>query len=125
MKYSPLLMLGVATAGVALLCYTPVAAAQQSQTGPNVGQQGEFNGEHVDTGAAALDTGPEATMEAAESLTKTATTLAVLQGKAPTAATSAGILSGKPGQNLDLEQSFDLQEIAGPDLAESLQLIPQ
>lgn len=123
MKYSPIWMLGTATLGVTLLCYAPMAAAQQSQTGPNVGQQGEFNGEHVDTGAAALDTGPETTMEAAESLTKAATPLAALKGRA-TAASSAGILSNKAGQDLNLEQSLDLQEIAGPDLAESLQLTP-
>ncbi len=123
MKYNPLWMLGMTALGVTLLCYAPTAAAQQSQTGPNDGQQGEFNGEHVDTGAAALDTGPETTIEAAETLTKTATPIAALKGKA-TAMSSAGILSNKAGQDLNLEQSLDLQEIAGPDLAESLQLTP-
>ncbi|HKV42489.1 MAG TPA: hypothetical protein VJX67_25030 [Blastocatellia bacterium] len=59
MKSRLLWMLGLAVVGGALVCFSSAAVAQESQSEPNVGQQGEYNGQHVDTGVAARDTGPE------------------------------------------------------------------
>lgn len=92
-----------------LCLYTQPAMAQAPATGPDQGQQGEFNGENVDSGAAALDTGPEATelpeagVEAKESPSALSTHISAIGTTAPTA------------QDLDVEGDFDLQEIAGVD----------
>ncbi|HKV42490.1 MAG TPA: hypothetical protein VJX67_25035 [Blastocatellia bacterium] len=111
-------MLGVAVVGGALVCFSPAAVAQQTQAGPNVGQQGEFNGEHVDTGAAALDTGPEATAEPAETLKESDLKSAALKVKAPSSGITGKVLPGKSVEDLNVEQILDLQEIAGPDIVE-------
>ena len=101
---------------VVFLCFsTQPAMAQASVPGPDQGQQGEFNGENVDTGAAALDTGPEATelseagVEANESPLALSTHISAVGTTASTA------------QDLDVDDGavndgdFDMQEIAEVD----------
>jgi hypothetical protein len=112
--------LAFAVLGACLCLYTQPAAAQQPTPGPDQGQQGEFNGENVDTGAAALDSGPEAVEgpEAAEGAEGTENPEALSPVTANTTVIPAGVSAAtNPGsaQNLDVEGDFDLQEIAGTD----------
>lgn len=108
-------MLAPAVLG-AFLIFAQPAVAQVA--GPDVGQQGEFNGEHADTGAAALDTGPEtaepveatASLKASPSAVRTTVTSPLVAG--PSAATA---LAPGSEQDLNVEGDFDLQEIGGPD----------
>jgi|ERR1700738_1341365 len=116
MKNRKLWMLGTAVVGMTLLCFSTKVVAQEQPGGPDVGQQGEFNGEHVDTGAAALDTGPEATTEAAEGLETSALKSATLKGKAQFL--SSTVLPANNAEDLNVEQQLDLQEIAGPEVVE-------
>ena len=101
---------------VAFLCFcTQPAMAQAPAPTPDPGQQGEFTGENVDTGAAALDTGPEATespeagVEAKESPSALSTHISAVGTTSPTA------------QDLDVDDgavndgNFDLQEISEVD----------
>ncbi len=101
--------------------------AQQKTGGPDVGQQGEFQGEHVDTGAAALDSGPEAAepgeaLESAE-LGENGETLKTEDSTLKSRVTkpSSGNLSVKGSRSgwsdpdVDLEGEFDFQEISGLD----------
>ncbi|MGH9395768.1 MAG: hypothetical protein ACRD18_02810 [Terriglobia bacterium] len=116
MKSRLLWMLGSAVVGASLLCFSPSAIAQQSKAGPNVGQQGEFNGEHVDTGAAAMDTGPETAMEPAEGLEAPALKKGTLKVKALPSTIPGKVQPIESTQDLNIEQTFDLQEIMGPDV---------
>lgn len=133
MKTRLLWMLGSAVVGAWLVLFSPSAMAQKptATAGPNLGQQGEFNGEHVDTGAAALDSGPEMGAEATEGLENEALQAETLKTKAsspairglsvkkPSSVTATGKLQPlKSTQDLNIEQVLDLQEIMGPDMAE-------
>jgi hypothetical protein len=94
----------------ALLClYSQPAMAQAS--GQDQGQQGEFNGENVDTGAAALDSG----MEAAETPEAGELPEAGVDAKESLSAASAhNAIAGATEvetQDLNAEADFDLQEI--------------
>jgi hypothetical protein len=112
--------------GVCLCLYTQPADAQQPTPGPDQGQQGESNGDNVDTGAAALDSGPEAVEgpetvegpEAAEASEAAEAPEALTPVTANTTVIPAGVSAAtNPGsaQDLDVEGDFDLQEIAGTD----------
>lgn len=94
--------------------YSPSAIAQQASSGPDVGQQGENVGDHVDTGAAALDSGPELNEGPGANERLESDTAASL---APVTASTA-VLPAAPGssQDADIEGNFDLQEIAGTDI---------
>ena len=107
---------------VVFLCFsTQPAMAQASVPGPDQGQQGEFNGENVDTGAAALDTDPEATelSEAGEANDAGGETM-----ESPSSLSthiSAVGTTASTAQDLDVDDgavndgNFDLQEISEVD----------
>jgi hypothetical protein len=98
------------------------SAVAQQRSGPDLGQQGEFEGEHVDTGAAAFDIGTEAAEapamgEAIESVKTSPSTVSTTLVPAGTrAATDQGLGST---QDLNVEGDFDLEEIAGADVVEA------
>ncbi len=127
--------LAVAVALGAFIALGALPASAQKPAPTDQGQQGEFNGEHVDTGAAALDNGPEVaeTGEAASATALLKSSHSVSAGllsrsKAP-AGTAAGMrraaATGKAtpkvaalttNQDLNVDGNFDLQEIAGLNL---------
>ncbi len=115
--------LGLAVLGACLCLYTQPATAQQPTPAPDQGQQGEFNGENVDTGAAALDSGSEAVEgpEAVEGAEAAEAPAALSPVTANTTVIPAAVSAAtNPGstQDLDAEGDFDLQEIAGTDIPE-------
>ena len=113
----------------AFLClYAQPAMAQQPTSGSDQGQQGEFNGENVDTGAAALDTGPEATELSEAGVEANETTEspeAGVEAKESPSALSTHIsavgTTSPTAQDLDVDDgavndgNFDLQEISEVD----------
>ena len=115
--------LALAGLGAALCLYTQSAVAQQPKPGPDQGQQGEFNGENVDTGVAALDSTPEAVeapevVEGAEA-TETAAALSPVTAHTAVIPTALSVAtSPKSAKDIAVEGDFDLQEIGGPDIAE-------
>jgi hypothetical protein len=125
MKNRLIWFLGPTVLGAFLCLYTQPAMAQAPA--PDQGQQGEFNGENVDTGAATLDSGPEAA-EAPEATEAPESAEAPESGMgaelspvtASTAVIPAGVSTTGPGsdQSVDVEGDFDLQEIAGTDTPE-------
>ena len=103
----------------AFLClYAQPAMAQQPTSGSDQGQQGEFNGENVDTGAAALDAGPEAT-ELPEVEGPEATELPEVGVEAKESPIAAVGTPAPTAQDLIVDGDFDLQEIAGTDVPEA------
>jgi len=94
--------------GAFLCLYSQPAMAQAS--GPDQGQQGEFNGENVDTGAAALDSG----MEAAETPETGAEAKESLSAVSAHAA-AVGVTEVGGTKDVNAEGDFDLQEIVGVD----------
>jgi hypothetical protein len=121
--------LAPAVLGAFLYLYPQSAVAQQpSTTPPDLGQQGEFEGEHVDTGAAALDTGPEAAeapeageaTEATESVKLSPSTVgSIVTGAAASRPSGATVQGAGSTQGLNVEGDFDLQEIAGAGAPEA------
>lgn len=113
MKHRVLSLLIATTFVLFVYLYSPVAMGQQATSGTDVGQQGENVGDHVDSGAAALDSGPELNEgpEANERLeSDTAASLAPV-----TASTAVLPATAGSSHDADIEGNFDLQEIAGMD----------
>jgi hypothetical protein len=116
--------LALAGMGAYLCLYAQSAVAQQSKSGPDQGQQGEFTGENVDSGAAAVDAGPEAVEgpEVAEGAEATETAAVLSPVTAHTAVVPAALsiaTNPKSAKATAVEGDFDLQEISGPDTAET------
>ena len=112
---------------VAFLCFCTQPAMAQAPP-PDPGQQGEFTGENVDTGAAALDTGPEATELSEAGVEANETTEspeAGVEAKESPSALSTHIsavgTTSPTAQDLDVDDgavndgNFDLQEISEVD----------
>lgn len=124
--------LAVAVALGAFIVLGVRQASAQKPAPADQGQQGEFNGEHVDTGAAALDKGPEVaeTGEAPETAAVLKTAHSVSAGilarsrasskiagsirrAAVTGKSTPKVASSTTNQDLNVDGNFDLQEIAG------------
>ncbi|MFY9527344.1 MAG: hypothetical protein WBC04_17030 [Candidatus Acidiferrales bacterium] len=122
------LFLPPALLGAFLLIVPSSVNAQQSGT-TDQGQTGEFNGEHVDTGAAALDQGPEvpevseheaASAQIPARMTLPTRNLRTTLSRATTA-TRASSLSTKAQRSMkstDVDLNFDLEEIMGAQIEE-------
>jgi hypothetical protein len=109
-------LLAPAVLGIGLYFSQPAMAQQ------DLGQQGEFDGEHVDTGPAAPDAGPEAPeategIEASEGVATSPATLATTATKpAVMAGAASSVLGSSSAQDPNVEGNFDLQEITGTDV---------
>src|ERR1700724_799722 len=109
--------LALAGMGACLCLYAQSAVAQQSKSGPDQGQQGEFTGENVDSGAAAVDAGPEAVEgpELAEGAEATETAAVLSPVTAHTAVVPAALsiaTNPKSAKATAVEGDFYLQEIS-------------
>jgi hypothetical protein len=107
------LFLPLALLGAFLLIVPKSVRAQQP--GPvDLGQTGEFEGEHVDTGAAALDQGPEVPELGESETAPLGTTLS----RAATPASSFSAHAERSLESTEADLQFDLAEIMAVQIEE-------